>query len=244
MQETTLHDDPVIRDLEIMEPAKNYSGWIHGVLAPHMGKRIVECGAGIGNITELMLDRELVLTTDAHQPCIDYMRRRFKDHPNVVPMRATLGDPDFLEARHHSPDTVVCINVLEHVQDDLAALRDMCSVLPVGGRVVVLVPAHMFLYGSMDRRLGHYRRYNKKEIVGKLQQVGLKVERSFYMNAITTLGWFLNNRVMSFEDQSPTQVMVFDRWIVPWLKQVERVIKPPFGMSVIAIGRKLGVGQA
>ena len=62
--------------------------------------------------------------------------------------------------------------------------------------------------------------------------------------AITTLGWFLNNRVMSFEDQSPTQVMVFDRWIVPWLKQVERVIKPPFGMSVIAIGRKLGVGQA
>ena len=230
-------DDPIIRDLEIMAQAKNYGRWIYGQLEPCLGRRIIECGAGIGNFTSLLLERELVVATDAHDSCVRYLDRRFANAENVIARRATLGDPGFLELARYGSDTVVCVNVLEHVSDDGLALRHMAALIRSTGRVLVLVPAHPLLYGSMDRRLGHYRRYRKKELMDKFTRAGLVVERCFYMNAVGVVGWFINNRLLNFSDQSPLQIKIFDRLIVPWLRQVERLLNPPWGMSIIAIGR-------
>ncbi len=235
-------EDAVLRDLELMSPARNYSRWIHEELAGFLGQRIVECGAGIGNNTRLLLDRELVVATDAHEPCVDFLATRFSEWTNVTALRAALGEPDFRSLARYEPDTIVCVNVLEHVEDDLSALQDMRDVLSGFGRVILLVPAHPVLFGSMDRRLGHFRRYTRRALLHQLARAGLSVEHSFYMNTLGTLGWFVNNRIFHISDQSPGQISVFDRLVVPWLRRAERAVRPPFGMSLVAVGRPQASG--
>ena len=227
--------DPIVHDLEIMRAAKNYGRWIFNQFRSHLGLRIIECGAGIGNFTELLLDRELVVAVDAYAPCLERLRQRFASAPQVVPVLMDIASPEFTALAVHRPDTVVCINVLEHVEDDLRALAQMRTVLPPAGRLALLVPAFPCLYGTIDRKIGHYRRYTKRELVAKLRRAGFRIRALFYMNVVAPLGWWLNNRLLQRQEESPAQVLVFDRWIVPWLQPLEAAVRPPFGLSVIAI---------
>lgn len=228
--------DPIIRDLEIMTGAVNYRRWIHSQIKEYLGQRIVELGAGIGNFTEMLLDREQVVAVDNYAPCIEYLKRRFSIYKNIIPVNVDISTPALLELGHHSPDTIVCLNVLEHVMDDVTALSRMFNLLKKGGRLVLFVPAFQPLYGGIDRLVGHHRRYSKKELTKKLAGAGFKIKTASYMNSIGFVGWFLNNRVFGKKEESSTQVKFFDRFIVPWLRNVEHVIKPPFGMSLIAVG--------
>ncbi len=237
------HPDPVIRDLEIMSPAVNYSRWIYSQFEGAYGRRVVECGAGIGNFTRWLLDRELVIPLDIHPPCVDYMRQRFAGAANVQPRAMdVVGSPDLLQLAEFTPDTIVCFNVLEHIEDDRAALRRMYDLLPPGGKLLLLVPAGPWLYGSMDRRLGHFRRYRRGELAGKLREAGFTIRWLRYMNSVATLPWFVNNRILGHIDEQPAQVMVFDRLFVPWLRPLERLIPPLFGLSLITVAEK-SVGQ-
>ena len=105
-------------------------------------------------------------------------------------------------------DTVVCLNVLEHVKDDLRALSFMRTVLEPGGRLVLQVPAFQFLYGSVDRAIGHYRRYTRRDLALKMRQAGFEVEDSFYMNVIGMAGWFWNNRIMKIDEENPASTAI------------------------------------
>ncbi len=232
------HADPVIRDLEIMSVAHRYQRWMYEQFRPHLGQRIVECGAGIGNMTRLLLDRELVIAVDIHGPCLDELRRRLHVPKNVLTVQLDVGSPDLVSLQRYAPDTILCINMLEHIEDDAATLREMFELLPQRGRLLILVPAFQGLYGSIDRRLEHYRRYGKPLLAHKLREAGFAVMKLFYMNSIATIGWFLNNRVLNRTDQSSSQVRIFDRWVVPWLSRVERLVRPPFGLSLIAVAQK------
>lgn len=230
--------DPIIRDLEIMAAAVNYRRWIASQFHRFLGQRIVECGAGIGTFTELWLDRELVLAVDAYEPCVERLRSRFAGFANVVPIHMDIASPTFVELARYRPDTIVCLNVLEHVEHDLAALSMMFTLLPRGGRLVIFVPAFQGLYGSIDRLIGHHRRYAKRELREKLTQTGFTILDLLFMNGIAPVGWWWNNRVMKRNEESPLQVMVFDRWVVPWLSKLERLWPPPFGLSLIALAEK------
>jgi len=231
--------DPVIRDLEIMSDARNYLSWIYRELGPHLGQRIIECGAGIGNLTERLISkRELVVAVDLHAPCLQAIRRRFPQAANLKTAEMDAGSPQILELAPYGPDTVVAVNVLEHIKDDRAALGHFAQLLPKGGRLLLLVPAMRLLYGSMDRRLGHYRRYSRKELADKVSEAGFSIRDQYFMNALAGFGWFLNNRVRHLTDQSSGQVRVFDSLIVPWMQQAERRLRPPFGMSLMLVGEK------
>jgi SAM-dependent methyltransferase len=231
------NDTVMVADLEIMAQANNYRNWMYRRIAPFIGQRILEVGAGIGNFTELLLDRELVVATDKYQLCVDYLHRRLGDNLKVVPALLDLAEPDEALARYGF-DTVICMNVLEHIEDDLRALAYMRSVLAPGGRVILLVPAFQFLYGTVDRAIEHYRRYTRKDLLPKLRAGGFEVERAFYMNVIGMAGWFWNNRVRKIKEENAAQIGLFDRFIAPWAERVERAVPPPFGLSLIAIGRK------
>lgn len=236
MSAQALSTDPIIRDLEIMSKATRYLGWIDDQLRPSLGRRVIECGAGIGNFTERLLDRELVVAVDSYGPCLTYLARRFAGATHIIPVQLDISGAEFSSLARYQPDTIVCVNVLEHVQDDVTTLHRMRALLAGGGRLALLVPAFPCLYGSIDRVIGHYRRYGKQELKDKLTQAGFRITALFYMNAVAPVGWFLNNRVFKRTEESPMQVLVFDRWIVPWLRRAERLMKPPYGLSLIAIG--------
>jgi hypothetical protein len=132
----------------------------------------------------------------------------------------------------------VCLNVLEHIEDDGAALRGMASVLPAGSAIVLIVPAFAALYGPIDRNLAHYRRYSRAGLAALAARAGLRVEKQRYMNAAGFFGWWVNARVLRREAQSAGQIRIFDRYVVPWLSRLEEMMPPPFGQSIFAVLRK------
>jgi len=235
--------DAIIRDLEIMSRAGNYAEWIFSKFRDLLGKRVVEIGAGIGNFTGKFIDKELVIAVDNYKPCIDYIRNRFADNNNIVPFEGSIDSPSILGLSVYLPDTIVCINVLEHVENDIEALKNMFSLLTEGGKLILLVPAFQFLYGTIDHLVGHYRRYNKHEIETKLITAGFYVKSVSYMNCIAPFGWYLNNRILKKEEESLSQVIFYDRFVVPWLRKIEQIYLPPFGLSIVVFGEKYNAAK-
>lgn len=232
------YDQILISDLEIMARANNYRWWMYQRLAPFIGQRVIEIGAGIGNFTNLLLDREFVLATDNYLPCVEYLNThlggRLKTPARLFDVSADTGP----ELRQYEFDTIVCLNVLEHIENDLKALTRMHGLLAPGGRLVLLVPAFQLLYGTVDRALGHYRRYTRNNLLPLMRQADFVIERSFYMNVVGMAGWFWNNRIVKRTQESTQQIGFFDRGIAPAAEFFERILPPPLGLSLIAIGRK------
>lgn len=236
----TFSDDAIIRDLEIMSEARNYNAWLLEQFHGYCGRRIIEIGAGVGNYTRQLLDRDLIVATDVYAACVNYLQGLFRDARNVVPLRLDIASPEARSLRDYAADTIICINVLEHIKDDRIALLNMHDALVEGGRLIVLTPAFPFLFGTIDRLVGHERRYTRKELRRKLEHAGFRIISLYYMNSLGVFGWFLNNRILKRQEESPSQVAFFDRFVVRPLQRIERFIKPPFGLSLVAIVEKNG----
>ena len=227
-----------VSDLETAGGAENYRDWMLNRFRPYMGQRILDAGAGIGTFTEQLLDRELVIAADGDEVFIDVLRQRLGPRLKLDPVMVDLTGPAIRELAQHRLDTVLCVNVLEHIEDDRAALANFHALLQPGGRLVLLVPAHQFLYGTVDRQLEHCRRYSRRELRRKFEDAGFMVEHLSEMNFIGIAGWFLNNRIQRRDRVSPRHVALYDKWVVPWAERLERVVHPPVGLSIIAVGRK------
>jgi hypothetical protein len=125
--------------------------------------------------------------------------------------------------------------VLEHIEDEVAALRSMAAIIPRGGRIVLLLPAFPALYGPIDRNLGHHRRYTRGAVRALAGLTDLTVRRITFMNAVGFFGWWVNARLFRRESQSAAQIDFFDRWLVPAISRLESVLPPPFGQSILAV---------
>jgi len=214
-----------------------YNLWMFEQFAAYVGRRVIEVGAGTGNITQfLQAHHRQVIATDVMPGYRQALAKRFGHLPNFQIGQFDLTQAAPAEWRAEPVDTVVCLNVLEHIEDDLFALRQMQSVLAVEGHLALLVPAHRWLYGAFDRAVGHFRRYTKEELAGKLHGVGFQVREVKYFNLAAVLPWLVNGRVLKRAHLPKGQVSLVDR-LVPLLK-LERLIGPPCGLSLIAIARK------
>jgi SAM-dependent methyltransferase len=178
------------------------------------------------------------VATDNYEPCVEYLNKHLGDRLKAPAGLFDAADNAGSELKQYSFDTIVCLNVLEHIEDDLKALSRMHELLAPGGRLVLLVPSFQFLYGTVDQALGHYRRYTRKDLLPVMKRAGFIVEQSFYMNVIGMAGWFWNNRIIKRREESKNQVWIFDRLIAPVAEISERILPPPVGLSLIAIGRK------
>jgi 2-polyprenyl-3-methyl-5-hydroxy-6-metoxy-1,4-benzoquinol methylase len=227
-------EDAGYTTLRRVEVLHRYNRFLWDLMRPFIGHRVLEVGAGTGLLTRFLARQERVLATELDPEYVDLLRRTFADKPNVQVRQldlAQLGDDGIPRAF----DTVVCSNVLEHIEDDNKALAAIHDVLEPGGRVVLIVPALQSLYGSIDRAIHHYRRYSREEILGKLQQAGLTVEHVSYFNMLGAPGWYLNSVLLKRQSVPGVQARIND-WLVPWLR-LERRFGPPVGMSLLAVGR-------
>ena len=218
-----------------MTRAKNYFAWQSRLVVRELGRRVVEVGCGIGNFTALLLDREAVIALDREEACIAALRERFPGRANLQALVCDAASPEFRELACFRPDSVVCVNVLEHIEDDAAALGAMAEILAPGGAIVLLVPAFEALYGPIDRNLGHYRRYRRGRVLDLARATGLEIRKLHYVNAAGCFGWWINARILKRQTQSDAQIAIFDRWMVPMLAALEAAVRPPFGQSLLAV---------
>jgi SAM-dependent methyltransferase len=229
-------ESTVAETLDIFQATPNINAWIFDRLRPWCGRRVLETGSGIGNLTEFLKTKDKVVATDVDQEFIDRLRTRFAGHPNVVVERLDLGAMDVPALQRHALDTVLSVNVLEHVEDDARALRDLHQIVAPGGHLLLYVPALPWLYGSIDRGLHHFRRYARGELRDKLTAAGWKVVHLSYMNLLGIPGWFLNSRVLKRSVLPVGPVALYDR-LTPILR-LEDHLPLPIGMSLVAIGER------
>lgn len=215
--------------------------WLHEEIAPHLGRRVLEVGSGHGNFVRHLLDRELVVATDVDPSSVEFLSREFAHYPNLCVRVYDICSTADAHLRSLHLDTVVSVNVLEHIEDDLLAISNMADLLCPSGRVVVTVPAHEWLYGTMDSSIGHFRRYTKQTLAWKLAQAGLVVERQFYFNILGALGWLVNGRLFGRMIPPSLQLAWFNR-LVPLLRWAEQRIRPPAGVSLVSVAQKWGTG--
>ncbi len=227
-----------LEDQERMAEAKNYFAWQGRLVTPELGRRVVEVGCGLGNFTGMLLDRETVIALDVEPECIQRLKRRYPNRPNLLAFAGDAGGPEFSGLAEFHPDSCVCLNVLEHIQDDRKALSAMASILVPRGVIVLLVPAFQALYGPIDKSLGHFRRYSRASIAALAEATGLRIRKARYMNVVGFLGWWTNAHIFRLEVQSERQIRVFDRYLVPLMSRLESWARPPFGQSLFVVLQK------
>jgi glycosyltransferase involved in cell wall biosynthesis len=225
-----------LRRMAMLAP---YNRWLHERFAPFLGNRILEVGSGVGNQTRFFVDeRERVIASDVEPHYVRELIGRFGERPNVrvASYRFPLAPDDRDDLKAERLDTIVCMNVLEHIEDDRATLRDFAEVLMPDGRLVLLVPAMKALYGTLDQHLHHYRRYADDELRDKVTAAGFRVETMRFLNRPAVPGWWINSRLLRRRVMPRGQLRVF-KWIMPLLK-LEEHRPPSFGLSLLVLARK------
>jgi SAM-dependent methyltransferase len=224
-------------ELDALAGARNYYGWISASFAPWLGRRMLEAGAGIGTFTDWLLARRPDAHVTAVEPAANNfptLSRRWAGDPRVTAVQGYLDDS--LPAA--SADTVVAVNVMEHVEDDAAFLRAAARVLAPGGHLCLFVPALPALYGSLDEAFEHHRRYTRRGLEGRLRGAGLELVRVRYMNMPGMVAWWLFSKVLRRRTITARDAGVYDRWVVPLVRAVEDRIPPPVGNGLLAVARK------
>ncbi len=227
-----------VEDQDRMKDAENYFAWQSRLVRRELGRRVLEVGCGLGNFTRMLLDRDAVIAVDIEPACIQRLKQRFAQRDNLHAFVCDVAAPEFRGLARLRPDSCVCLNVLEHVEDQDTALEAMASVLVPGGVIVLLVPAFQALYGPIDHNLGHHRRYSRGSLRQLAGRAGLRIRKVHFMNCVGFFGWWTNSHILKREAQSEHQIRVFDRYLVPVISGVERLVRPPFGQSLFAVLEK------
>lgn len=200
---------------------------------------MLEIGCGHGNVARWLMDRELYVGTDVSEESVERVMELGHGRSQVHAFVADAAEEAFRRVASLRLQTVFSLNALEHIDDHVAALLNAHEVLEPGGCVVLVVPAHDWLYGTMDSAIGHYRRYSKKSMLRLFAATGFACVRLKYINALGTIGWYINGRVRKQCTPPTNQLKAFNH-LAPLLKRLEHLFPPPFGISLLAVGRKEG----
>jgi ubiquinone/menaquinone biosynthesis C-methylase UbiE len=225
-------------DLEALATLKRYQSWIVDTFQPYLSGRTVEFGAGIGNISSRI--REHVSTLDLIEPSPNLtalLQERFKDDDGVNIYKESLE-----ERLPNTPDqlfqSVVLVNVLEHLEDDVAALDGFFRILKPDGHLLLFVPALKFLYSDLDAAVGHYRRYQKPELNKRVSDAGFTIMYSQYFDAIGVAPWWILNTVLGATGFNPLLVSIYDAVFAPLSQGLESLLPPLFGKNILLIAKR------
>lgn len=223
--------------LRSVENAVNYNSWLIEQVKPYLGQRLVEAGAGIGNLSQLLTDRKHLLLIDHDPVYVARLAERFQQRVNIQVQQCDLTQPNFEEAwQEERLDTVFCSNVLEHLGPDGEIVKSFYNALSPEGHCVLIVPAERALYNRLDASLGHYRRYGESDLRALMENAGFEVVFSQQFCKIGSLAWWINGRLMGRNGITPAQMLQFDR-LWPIVGRFDRFL-PWRGMSLIMVGKK------
>lgn len=222
-----------------LKSAGNYYAWIASHFQPVLGRRVLDIGGGHGpHLDHIVAPDRFVTSLELSPDCVRGMQERFAGR-SFEAVCGDITDPELVERlRATSFDTIVCVNVLEHIERDDVALAAMRSILAAaGGRLFLLVPAHPALYGTPDELAGHFRRYRRSELRSRIERAGFHSVQTRYFNGLGAIPYWFNSRILrpkTLGGPVDTQIAVFDRWFVPVLRRLESLVPMPFGQSLIA----------
>jgi glycosyltransferase involved in cell wall biosynthesis len=229
-------EDIVYQTLQRMKKLRRYNRWIFSKFRPFLGRRVLEIGSGIGNITKFLLDRDLVIATDVEPKYLTLLKNTFGQYKKFMIENFDISGSDTEQYRQYHIDSVICFNVLEHIEKDERALENIFNLLEPKGRLLLFVPSHRWLYGSLDQHLGHHRRYGKKELKEKLEKIGFQVILLKHFNRIGILGWYLNGKILGRKRLPSFQLRIYNL-LVPLFK-IEDLFPLPFGTSLLVIAER------
>jgi SAM-dependent methyltransferase len=224
-------------ELDAVAEAVNYYDWIMDCFAPHVGERSIEAGAGTGTVSNLILNRARPKHLKLVEPAtnnVPVLRARFAGDPRVSIHHGYLEDL----VGSLKVDSVIAVNVLEHVERDDEFLKAAYDLLNPGGSLLLLVPALPAIFGSLDRAFEHFRRYTRSGLERSIVNNGFAIQKLGYLNLLGVAAWFVSGRVMHRTTLGRGQVRFYDRWVIPVLRRIESVITVPIGQSLLVIARK------
>lgn len=235
----TINSSFVADDLLNMESAPNYNKWLFSHVQPFLGDTVIEVGSGIGNMTRHILSSSSsVICIEPNPHCAAYLEHTFIGHPGFRLLSTSveaISADSFVDLK---VDNVVCINVLEHIEDDRAAMTKFANfIIGCNSSIIILVPAVPLALGPIDCAVGHFRRYSKGSLKGLILSAGLEISTMYYVNFLGLFGWIINSKIRNIAQQSRTQIKYFDA-ITPYLERFERRIHPPIGLSLFAVARR------
>jgi SAM-dependent methyltransferase len=237
--------DPVgLKTLELFSGTRQFNRWMYDQIAPFCKGHILEIGSGIGNISDFLLrDHEEVTLSDVKPVYCRRLEQTFGDRHSlrgIFPVDLAVPDVEkFYPRLVGAFDTVIALNVVEHIDDHELAIRNARKLLKAGGMAVVLVPAYQWLYNPLDKGLGHFRRYNRRSLSELLSGQHLEVVHIQYFNAAAIPGWWISGSLCRMKEIKSGLVNIFDG-LVPMWKMADRLSGRRFGLSVIAVGGQLG----
>jgi SAM-dependent methyltransferase len=219
--------------LEDLTDAVNYQRWLADLTRPYLGDDPIELGGGIGDYAAAWLSTVPRITvTEADDSRFKVLAERFVDDERVTVRQLVLP------ARERAGHTAaVALNVLEHLEDDVEALRSIAGLVRPGGAIVLIVPAFPFAMSRFDRSIGHFRRYTVDSLRTALVGAGLRIEQIRYINPIGLVNWYLACRLLRMTPRNGIMLRMYDRVVVPVARGLERRWRPPFGQSVFVVAR-------
>ncbi len=232
-----LYNDVGLEILDALSYAPNFNAWMADTIVPFLGERVLEVGAGTGNLTRpLAHRRKYYAATDIGPEHLGALRNRFAHRPNLEVRFCDVQQSEDMRYFAGKIDTVVCLNVLEHVADPESAARNLFEVLDPGGRAIVLVPHSQEIFGALDVALGHYLRYSEVQLKDKLEGAGFVVEQIIQFNRVSRPGWWFTGKVLGRQTIARFPLRVFNSLVWLWRK-IDGSLPWP-SVSIIAIARK------
>lgn len=220
-------------ELDAMELARNYHRWILSFFRPYIRGTVIEIGAGIGTVSEMLAE-----CAPSQLRCYEPAANLFPHLARRMDGRANVHVENCFYGGAGRADAVVLINVLEHIEDDRIMLERIRASLNEGGHLLLLVPAVPAIFGTLDEQFGHFRRYGRRQLAQLVACCGYEIELLRYLNFPGIFAWFLESRILRKRTVTSRDVKLYDKTVVPLVRAIESRIPPPIGQSLVLVARK------
>lgn len=227
-------------NLETATKRKNFTKWVFDVVSPALKGNILEVGSGLGTFSEHIIQKfpeSSITLSDVSPTYVKNLEEKFGSSKVDAYKLDLNNSEDFRKISHKKFDSIIAINVLEHIEDDKMALQQLRDLLNVSGTLVILVPANKFLYNVIDKSIGHWRRYTKDELRTKVKGCGFGIDRMFSFNILGMVGWYVNGNICKNPVINKQASGIFDK-LVPAMRIIERLLGRRIGLSIICFAKK------
>ena len=243
MSETQSYNDPVGEaTLTVISKADKFNRWMYETIRPFLKGNILEIGSGIGNISKYPLAQQLPITlSDVNPSYQQILKTKFSSSSSLQGILSVdLVYPDFENAYKHLEskfESIFLLNVIEHVADEVTAIKNCRYLLKPGGHLILLAPAYQWLFCKLDKELGHYRRYSAKRMAALLRSQGFEIKHKQYFNVAGIPGWLVSGKILGKKMLGSGEMNVFNS-LVPLIRFVDKLFFKKAGLSIIVTGIK------